>query len=116
MRIAIIGSRSLSIEDFGAYVGADDEIITGGARGIDSCASKFASDNKIPCTEILPDYKRYGRSAPIIRNKEIVELCDKVIAFWDGRSRGTAFVISYAKAIGRECEVIEISSDINPDN
>ena len=50
----------------------------------------------------------YGRAAPIVRNREIVEYADKIIAFWDGKSRGTRFVIEYANKIGKPCEVVMI--------
>ena len=78
------------------------------ARGIDSIAKEFAIKNKIKLIEILPDYKRYGRAATIIRNKEIVKLSDKVLAFWDGASKGTLSVIKYAEKLGVECNVIII--------
>ena len=106
MKIAIIGSRGLVVEDFDAYLPPHcTEIISGGARGIDACARAYAEKKGIICTEILPDYRRFGRGAPLRRNKEIVALCDEVIAFWDGRSSGTAFVIAHCKKVGKPCRV-----------
>lgn len=109
MRIAIIGSRSLSFSSFENYVTPHDEIISGGASGIDTCAMNYAKSKGIPFIEIKPDYKKYGRAAPIVRNKEIVSLADKIIAIWDGKSKGTLFVINYATKLGKDCEVILIS-------
>ena len=57
-------------------------------------------------TEILPDYARYSRGAPLVRNKEIVALADLVIAFWDGKSKGTRFVIAYCEKLQRPCKVV----------
>ena len=106
MIVAIIGSRSLSVDSFEKYVGGDDVIISGGADGIDQCAVSYAIKNGIAYEEILPDYKKYGKAAPIIRNKEIVRRADKIIAFWDGKSRGTLFTVNYAKGLGVPCEII----------
>ena len=106
MKIAIVGSRSISAVDIGAYLSNEDEIISGGAVGIDTCAAEYAKKNGLGLTVFLPQYERYGRAAPIIRNKAIVDHADRIIAFWDGRSTGTLSVIKYAKKTGKPCEVI----------
>ena len=106
MKIAIIGSRNIGEIDLDKYVVHCDEIITGGARGVDTCAEEYANEHGIKVTVITPDYNRYGRGAPIVRNKEIVDLSDKVLAFWDGSSRGTLSVINYARKTEKPCEVI----------
>ena len=56
--------------------------------------------------EFLPEYDKYGRAAPIVRNKKIVDYADKIIAFWDGQSKGTCSVIEYARKAGKPCEVV----------
>ncbi|MBQ2675921.1 MAG: DUF2493 domain-containing protein [Clostridia bacterium] len=95
MKVAVIGSRNLIVDDLGKYLPKDTgEIISGGAKGIDSCARKFALENNIKLTEFLPEYAKYGRSAPLYRNVSIIEHADLVIAFWDGKSRGTKFTIN----------------------
>ena len=106
MRVAIIGSRGLAPENIGAYLSDCDEIVSGGAKGVDTCAAAYARENGIQLTEFLPDYETYGRAAPIRRNEQIVDYADKVIAFWDGHSKGTKFVICYAEKIGKECIVV----------
>ena len=94
MKIAIIGSRTLTVSCLGKYLPSyTTEIVSGGALGIDTCAREYAKQCGIPLTEFLPDYDKYGRRAPIIRNDLIVEYADMVIAFWDGKSRGTQYVI-----------------------
>ena len=96
MKLAIIGSRSLETNNLQAYIPeGTTEIISGGAKGIDSCARDFAIANKIKYTEFSPDYKRYGKAAPIIRNKSIADYADEVLAFWDEKSKGTKSVIDY---------------------
>ncbi len=107
MKIAIIGSRNINIEDLREYLSENvTEIVSGGAKGVDTCAREYAIKNKIPLTEFLPDYKRYGRGAPLKRNIEIIEYADMVIAFWDGKSRGTKFVIDNCKKMGKDIEVV----------
>ena len=106
MKIAVIGSRNIEEADIGRYISEGDEIVSGGATGVDTCAAEYVSKNGIRLTVFLPEYERYGRAAPIVRNKQIVDHADKVIAFWDGSSRGTLSVIKYAEKTGKKCEVI----------
>lgn len=98
MKIAVIGSRGLSVNDFGRYLPKNvTEIVSGGARGIDTCARAYALANGIKLTEFLPEYEKYGRSAPLKRNLQIIDYADLVLAFWDGKSRGTKYVIDNCK-------------------
>ena len=106
MKIAIVGSRNVSVSDIGRYISNAKEIVSGGAVGVDCCASEYAKENGIRLTEFLPQYERYGRAAPIVRNKEIVDYSDKIIAFWNGTSKGTLSVIKYAQKIGKPCDII----------
>ncbi len=109
MKIAIIGSREIEFVDIGAYLPKKcNLIISGGARGVDACAAKYAREHKIDLIELLPRYDFYGRRAPLYRNMEIVNLADEVLAFWDGKSRGTGFVIDYCKKVGKKYTVIWI--------
>ena len=101
MRIAIVGSRGLRVTDLGKYLPDDvTEIISGGANGIDTCAKEYAQSNGIKLTEYLPEYEKYGRAAPLRRNITIIEYADLVLAFWDGTSHGTKFVIDNCKRRG----------------
>lgn len=94
MRIAIVGSRDLHVDDLGAYLpDGVTEIISGGAKGIDTDARTYALRHGIKLTEIRPEYERYGRGAPLRRNIEIIEQADLVLALWDGHSHGTRFVV-----------------------
>ena len=94
MRVAVIGSRKLKVNDLENYLPADTtEIISGGAHGVDTSAREYALAHKIKLTEFLPDYDKYGKAAPLKRNISIIESADLVLAFWDGVSHGTKFVI-----------------------
>lgn len=109
MRLAIVGSRDCPPINFEAYLPFRPRlIISGGARGADSFAKRYAFDNNIPIVEYLPKYHLYGRKAPILRNIQIVENCDYLIAFWDGRSPGTRFTLDYARRTGKPCKIIYV--------
>lgn len=98
MKVAVIGSRGLLIEDLEKYLPEETtEIISGGARGVDACAREYALRHGLKLTEYLPEYSRYGRGAPLRRNITIIVNADLVLAFWDGKSRGTKYVIDSCK-------------------
>ena len=106
MKIAVIGSRKLKVEDLGQYLPEGvTEIVSGGAAGIDTCAREYAVANGIKITEFLPDYARYGRGAPIRRNLQIIDHADMVLAFWDGSSRGTKHVIDICRKKNKNLKI-----------
>lgn len=99
MKVAVIGSRNLTIEDLGQYLPEETtEIVSGEAKGVDTCAREYALAKGLKLTKFLPDYKKYGRGAPLKRNLQIIDYADCVLAFWDGQSRGTKFVIEHCRA------------------
>lgn len=106
MKVAVIGSRGLSVTDLGRYLPKNTtEIVSGGAKGVDTSAREYALSHGIKLTEFLPEYTKYGRSAPLKRNITIIEYSDIVLAFWDGKSRGTKFVIDNCRKLGVEVRV-----------
>lgn len=108
MKVAIVGSRDLKINNLENFIPEDtSEIVSGGAKGVDTCAKEYAISNGIKYTEFLPKYEKFGKSAPLKRNLEIIDYADMVIAFWNGRSRGTKFVIDNCIKSGKKIKVIE---------
>ena len=84
MKLLIAGSRDIDDFELDEYIpGEVDLIITGGARGVDSLAESYADKHKISKLILRPDYKRYGKAAPIIRNKTMIEIADMVIIVWN---------------------------------
>ena len=83
-----------------------DEIISGGADGIDTLAEQYADSHKISKHIIRPQYSKYGKAAPIARNKKMVELADEVLVIWDGRSKGSLSAVKYAKGMNKNVNVI----------
>lgn len=117
MRVAVIGSRSLTIANLEKYLPANvTEIVFGGARGIDSSAREYARSHGLHCTEFLPEYGKYGRFAPLKRNRQIVEYADLVLAFWDGKSRGTAYVIRKCREMNVPYKVFRQKDEVVDDD
>ena len=110
MKIAVIGSRNVTVDHLGEYLEEYledcEEIVSGGAIGVDTIAANYAKENGLLLTVFLPEYGRYGRAAPILRNQKIVDYADQILAFWDGRSKGTRSVIKYAEKTGKPCKII----------
>lgn len=116
MRAAVIGSRTfrnfhLMEEELLDFVGPDgpaayEVIISGGAKGADSLAEKFAKKYNIPTKIFLPNFKMY-RHPYHHRNRLIAEDCDVLIAFWDTYSTGTKYTINYARRIGKDIKIVK---------
>lgn len=109
MKLAIIGSRTIEQITIENYLPKGvTEIVSGGARGVDSLAKKLAIQKGIPFVEFLPKYNLYGKAAPIKRNKEIAEYADQVLVFWDEKSKGTESTINFFKKLGKDVLIITV--------
>ena len=113
MKVAVIGSRECGDFDIGIILRYLPEncsgIISGGAKGIDSLAQSVAKQLDINFECIPPDFEKNGRQAPLIRNDEIVRRADMVLAFWDFKSRGTAYTIVKCIELGVPVRVIGLN-------
>ena len=109
MTLAIIGSRDCPAVDIEEYLDEmPDAIVSGGAKGADTYAREFAEKKGIRLIEHLPDYAKYGKVAPLVRNRLIIDCCDEVLAFWDGKSQGTKYTIDYAKKMGKPVRIVQL--------
>ena len=112
MKLAVIGSKEFT--DYSKLKSVLDSIsgisviVSGGAPGTDTLARKYAYQHNIKFLEFPPDFKKYGNEAKHIRNRLIVEHCDKVIAFWDGKCKGTKYTMDYAKQQNKPVIVIKV--------
>ena len=110
MKLAVVGSRGFDdyeclkrrLDQLQAQHGPISEIVSGGAKGADSLAERYAAENDIDTTIFHPDWDKHGRGAGFVRNVEIVDYCDKLFAFWDGESRGTKHSIDLAIAQSKQ--------------
>lgn len=107
MKLLIVGSRTIMDFDLVGHVPTETElIISGGAKGMDTVAERYADAHGIEKLIIRPEYEKYGRAAPIKRNEIMVDMADAVLAVWDGESRGTKYTLGYARRMGKS--IIEI--------
>jgi predicted Rossmann fold nucleotide-binding protein DprA/Smf involved in DNA uptake len=99
--IAVVGSRSYrnlaAVRAFVDMLSTDTVLVSGGARGVDKTAERHAASRGMRVVSIPPDFKVHGRRAPLVRNEQIVERADWVVAFWDGKSAGTLHTMSIAR-------------------
>ena len=109
MKLLIVGSRSIKEFDLSPHISEETEVIlSGGAMGIDRLAEEYADKHRLSKIILRPRYKVYGTFAPLKRNMELVQLADRVLIVWDGRSKGTAFTIKYAQKLGKSTKIIVI--------
>jgi hypothetical protein len=114
-KLAIVGSRGFTdYETFCIFISdyitkEVDTIVSGGARGADYLAKKYAKEHQLKYIEIPAQWDKYGKSAGYRRNAAIVNLSDFVVAFWDGQSRGTKHTIDLSNKSGKPLEIIYIN-------
>lgn len=106
MKTIIAGSRSINdlrlvegvIERSGFNI---TEVVCGGAPGVDSLGRKWAGNGNIIPVKMFPaDWNGFGPAAGAIRNTEMAEYADALIAIWDGVSPGTQHMLKAAKKLG----------------
>lgn len=104
--IGIVGSRLFNDYEFMKRIldrfFSCKIIVSGGAKGADNLAEKYAKENNIATIIFPAEWDRYGKSAGFKRNKIIVDNSDLIIAFWDGKSKGTANTIKLAREQNKE--------------
>lgn len=74
------------------------EIVSGVANGADKLGEMYAKDRDFSIIKFPADWDTFGKSAGYRRNAEMAEYADALIAFWDGKSRGTKHMIDLAKS------------------
>jgi hypothetical protein len=120
MKVAIVGSRSIKnedlvinfIEECHSFDSYNDKIISGGARGVDTIAEKYAKDNNIRTVIFVPNWEKYGNRAGFIRNSDIISKCEKCIIIWDGSSELTKNDIELCEEMRKPCYIYDISKDL----
>lgn len=102
MRVIVAGSRDIvdqihvskAIIDSGFEV---TELVSGAARGVDRLGEAWARANKIPIRRFPAYWELHGRAAGYLRNEDMAEHSDALVAVWDGKSRGTGHMIDIAR-------------------
>lgn len=110
MKVAIVGSRGYpnlrEVADYVVYrLKPGDVLVSGGATGVDRAAEAAARAEGLETLIYYPEWELYGKRAGFMRNEMIVLHSDRVVAFWDGKSRGTKDSIDKALKAGKPLEV-----------
>lgn len=109
MKLLIAGSRSITDFDLEGHIPPEATvIISGGAKGVDTLAEKYADEHGLEKIIIKPEYAKYHRGAPLKRDEKMVELADEVLVIWDGSSKGTKYTADYAKKKNKPVTVVEV--------
>lgn len=117
LRLGVSGYRNFNdyecfkthMESLIAIKGEPSEIISGGCKGTDKMAERFAKEKGYPMIVLKPDFAKYkGNSAFAARDKQIVEQCTHLIAFLHPLSKGTKLTIQFALDCKREMTVINV--------
>jgi hypothetical protein len=103
VKTIIAGSRD--IEDYGWVCAAVEEsgftvteVVSGGAHGVDHQGERWGHYRDIPVKVFPADWKKYGKGAGPVRNRQMADYAEALIAVWDGASKGTENMIREAKA------------------
>ena len=114
MKLAIVGSRNITNLDIEKYMPQGVfEIVSGGAKGVDTLAKNYALKNNVKYTEFLPDYVKYKKGAPLKRNEEIAKYADEALIFWNGTSKGTKHIVECFIKQNKKAEIILLISKNN---
>jgi len=113
MRVGIVGSRGYidpeGVREFVNSLPTNTVVVSGGAGGPDKWAARFAHERGLEVCVHYAAWDTYGKAAGPMRNARLVRDVDKLIAFWDGESRGTSDVVAKAEAAGKPVTVIRAS-------
>ena len=84
----------------------DVEIISGTAKGADKLGERYADEHGYKVIRFSADWNKHGKAAGFVRNEEMADYSDALIAFWDGYSKGTLHMIETAKQRGLKIRII----------
>ena len=84
-------------------------IVSGLAKGADTLGIEYAKRRQLELIEMPADWKKHGRAAGIIRNKQMGDLADALAAFWDGKSKGTKHMIDYMLKLEKPVRIVPVN-------
>ena len=113
MKVIIAGGRTFNDYDLlcqncdkALSLQTEIEIVSGTANGADKLGEKYAKEKGYPIKQFPADWDKYGKSAGYKRNEEMAKYADALIAFWDGKSKGTKHMIDLAKRYELKVKVV----------
>jgi hypothetical protein len=87
------------------------EVVSGGARGVDTLGERWAKLNRIPVRRFLAEWEKFGRSAGPRRNEQMAYYGDALILIWDGKSAGSRNMLNIARARRLKIAAFVLQSD-----
>ena len=122
MKVCILDSRSIDQAEkvipiidkfFKDHVSGSPVILSGGAKGVDQITKAYAKANSLHLIEFLPYHLldknvEFSSKYFFIRNKQMIDNADKVLVFWDGKSKGTEYGIKYTQKKGIPIMILKI--------
>lgn len=119
-KVIIAGGRDFSDYDLLSekcdyYLGkkTNVEVVSGGAKGADNLGERYAKERNIPVKLFLADWVKLGKRAGFVRNAEMAEYADALIAFWDKSSKGTKHMIDTANEKELSVKVVQYNNIFN---
>lgn len=115
MKTIIGGSRDgISYEDVLKAIEScpwtPTEVVSGKARGVDTMGEQWANENNIPIKEFPANWKKYSKRAGYLRNEQMADYADALIAVWDGSSKGTRHMINIAEEKSLKIHIWRLSN------
>ena len=121
MKVIIAGGRNITdykfVSDAMSHDGAQyivsklTEVVSGGAKGVDYLGESWAEISNKPYKIFKANWKKHGRAAGPIRNEEMGDYADALIAVWDGKSSGTKHMINYMRKLNKPVFVYILSDE-----
>ncbi len=116
MKTIIAGGRDFKdynllkkqVDYYREHKGTITEVVSGGAAGADSLGEMYAIENNIPIKVFNADWNKHGRAAGPMRNKQMADYADVLIAVWDGQSKGTKNMIDQMNKLNKPVFIVWI--------
>ena len=120
MKIVIAGGRDFqnyevlrgAMDGVLANISSPITIVSGAARGADTLGEQYAAERGLDVIRFPADWKKFGRRAGPIRNEQMAEAANMLVAFWDGQSRGTKNIIGNMEQRGKPYYVYDYTGQL----
>lgn len=119
MKVIVAGSRTITdyetvkiaIENAIVQGINITSIVSGRAKGVDTLGERYAKEHGLPIHLYPAEWDKYGKRAGFMRNLEMAEVADGLVAIWDGKSPGTQNTIFTMRRMGKRVYVMELDLD-----
>lgn len=118
-KVIVAGGRDITDQAFVTscitsvlFEGGITEVVCGGAKGVDTLGKYWAESMEVPVKMFPADWSTHGKSAGPIRNVEMAQYADALVAVWNGSSKGTKHMIDTMLSLGKETHVFVLPSTV----